>query len=308
VIVTLNDEWGNSMQQRLLLHTTATNNKPMLMLSDSIVCEGNIFRAYLTSTDGDMAFGDTNHYTILQKPTWLNFRTRNDTVYFVGIPEGDTMNGLIYQDSLLRILAVDTKNDSTMVEYLIRITPRLQILSAVRDTAIEDQRYAYPLVVNRNEEELQNVSFSLVNFPKWLYPDKSNQLSGTPNIANLGDTLLRFAAYDKNCKMYVEQEAIISILPSPPTKISHVSGNCSIQIIKSQENLYYAEVQTKRNINFQYQIYSVGGTLLFSSSVQHLTENSNLIPFNMNQYSNGIYIFVGVENNKYRYPIKFLKN
>ncbi len=110
VLVKLQDDRGNSLEQRLPLYTTATNNKPALMLSDSILSEKNSFRAYITSTDGDVAFGDINFYTLLEKPEWLNCDIIGDTIRL-------TANGKDVESSSLRVLAVDTKNDSTTVKF-----------------------------------------------------------------------------------------------------------------------------------------------------------------------------------------------
>ncbi|MDR1729674.1 MAG: hypothetical protein LBR52_03335 [Prevotellaceae bacterium] len=130
VLVLLEDDWGNWREQRLFLHTTATNNKPALMLSDSILSEDNSFLAYITSTDGDVAFGDINSYTLLEKPEWLNCDIKGDTIRL-------TANGKDFESSLLRILAVDTKNDSTTVEYLLSFEPYEQTPTFVIETSYQ---------------------------------------------------------------------------------------------------------------------------------------------------------------------------
>ena len=65
IMLSLDDGSGNFAEQTISLQTTAVNNKPALMLSDSVVCENSLLSAYITSTDGDVAFGDTNYYTVL---------------------------------------------------------------------------------------------------------------------------------------------------------------------------------------------------------------------------------------------------
>jgi hypothetical protein len=218
----LDDGLGNVATQTILFQTAAINNKPELMISDSVVCENYLFSAYITSVDGDVDFGDTNFYTILQKPDWLNFEISGDTVFLFGTPIGGEINGLTLFDSLLRILAVDTKNDSTEVEFLIRITPRLQILSEIRDTTLQDEFYTYSLLVNRKEDEFSNIVFSFQNLPNWLQFDRQNLISGTPSIYHLSDTILHFSAFDNVCNMYSEHQAIITIthVNSPPVIVT----------------------------------------------------------------------------------------
>ncbi|MDR0437867.1 MAG: hypothetical protein LBH22_06145 [Bacteroidales bacterium] len=209
--ISMNDYMGSGIvTQTILLQTVAVNNAPELILSDSITCENNYFSAYITSIDGDVAFGDTNFYTVLQKPTWLNYEINGDTILLFGTPVTESMTGFTFQDSLLRVLAVDTKNDSTTVEYLIGITPRLQILSAISDTAIMNQPFSYSIVVNREDEYSPNLSFSSLSVPKWLETD-GFRFFGIPTIYDLSDTILRIAMYDRICNYYVEHEAVIFI-------------------------------------------------------------------------------------------------
>jgi len=207
VLVLLEDNWGNWREQRLPLYTTATNNKPALMLNDSVLSEKNSFVTYITSTDGDVAFGDINFYTILEKPEWLNCDIKGDTIRL-------TANGEDFEHSFLRVLAVDTKNDSTIVEYSISFEPYEQTTTTIKDS---------------------------------------------------------------------------------PHQIFSVS-----------EELYYIKVEGK-GTSFKYNLYSVGGALLFSSSDYNLMGGIYYLPINMSEYPDGIYIFEGVEDNRKRNSTKFIK-
>jgi hypothetical protein len=217
VVLSMNDYMGSgNVFQTIVLETTAVNRPPELMLSDSVACENSYFIAYITSIDGDVAFGDTNFYTILQKPDWLFYETRGDTLFLLGIPIKNPE-----QDSLLRILAVDTKNDSTIVEYFISIIPYLQILSATSDSIVINEPYSFSLVTNRDEDYFSNISFSISNLPQWMEVDFPS-VFGTPGIQHLNDTILRFAMYDRFCNQYLEHEVVFFIqhVNHPPTIVT----------------------------------------------------------------------------------------
>jgi len=207
VLVELNDSRGNSAQQRLFLRTAAVNNKPALMISDSVLCKENSFLAYVASTDGDIAFGDINYYTILQKPAWLSCNIKGDTILLFA-------NGGTGEDSLLRILAVDTKNDSTTAEFSIRFKPYEQM--------------------------------------------EANKVL---------------------CR----------------------------HVLKSSNGIYYAKAEATKEAEFGYNLYSANGVLLFSSPNYYLTGGIYYLPIDMEQYSDGIYIFVGIEDNRMQQSIKFIK-
>ena len=214
VVFSLVDTRGGASQQKITLQTTETNNKPVLMLSDSVVCERSLFEAYVTSTDGDVAFGDINNYTILQKPIWLDYDIKGDTIYLSGILDEYPVTGLIREESILRILAVDTKNDSATVDFLFYIIPQVPIVE---------------------------------------------------------------------------------------------KGNLLCQIIRSSSTEYHVKIQSAKEAGFKYNIYSINGMLLFSSSNHHLAEGTYYLPIDMSKYSSGMYIFVGYEDNKIRHSIKFIK-
>ena len=394
VVLMLNDLQGGFALQKITFQTTAVNHKPTLIMSDSVVCEYSPFFAYVTSIDGDIAFGDKNNYTVLQKPAWLNYDVKGDTIYLFGIPQGEQGIGLTRQDSLLRIRAVDMKNDSTTVDFLIHIMPHVRILSPIKDIAIEDQPYSYLLNVESYEK---GIFISFLNIPKWLQIEEPNQFSGIPDIHNLNDTILRFVTYDKVCNVYAEHEIIISIqhvnhspvitttelpalqngvpynakieaydidsliedvdlsyhftpsslwltidsktgmlsgtpflehfedltfefmvcdkqgacdtnvitIPLIPPAID--SGKLLCRIVNSSSTEYYARVQSTVDTEFRYSLYSIDGTLLFSSSKWNISEGTFYLPIDMVRYSRGIYIFVGYENNKIRHSIKFVK-
>ncbi len=131
VLVLLEDNWGNWHEQRLPLYpSTAVNSKPAIMLSDSVLSEKNSFETYITSTDGDIAFGDTNFYTILEKPEWLNYNIKGDTIYL-------TANGTDPEHSILRVLAVDTQNDSTEVEFSLFFEPYEQMPTNTKNPPLQ---------------------------------------------------------------------------------------------------------------------------------------------------------------------------
>jgi hypothetical protein len=71
--------------------------------------------------------------------------------------------------------------------------------------------------------------------------------------------------------------------------------------------MHYAKVESVENTEFRYSLYSINGTLLFSSSTWNLAEGTYYLPIDMSKYPGGIYIFVGYEDNKVRHSIKFIK-
>ena len=85
------------------------------------------------------------------------------------------------------------------------------------------------------------------------------------------------------------------------------SENIHCQIISYSQTEYYAKVQSAKEAVFRYSIYSINGMLLFSSSNMNLGEGTYYLPIEMSKYPAGVYIFVGIEDNKIRHSIKFVK-
>ena len=384
---------GGVTTQTITFETTLINKKPALMLSDSIICEKGLFSAYITSTDEDIVYGDTNYYTIVQKPPWLNYLIKGDTILLSGYPEEKSVIG---QKSLLSVLAVDTKNDSTTMDFYIHVTPHVKILSPIMDTAIEDETYSYSFIVDGKEDDI-NISF--LEIPEWLSIYESNQFSGIPDIYNLNDTIMRLATFDKLCNVYTEHEIIISIqhvnhppvitttelpaiqngfpyraqieaydidsfiedvdlsyymhpasnwltidlktgvlsgipffdhlenlmfdfiiydkqgasdsktlnIPVLPPDIEQ--GKLIVQIVYSwlAENHHNIRIQSKKETTFRYNLYSIEGGLIFSSSNCNFKEGIFYLPIDMSRYPPGVYIFVAYEDNIMTHSIKFIK-
>jgi hypothetical protein len=298
VVLLLDDGWGNVATQTIQLQTAAMNNKPALMLSDSIICENSLFSAYVTSTDGDVYFGDTNYYAVLQKPAWLNYEIKNDTVYLFGIPLGDHVNGLTRQDSLLRIIAIDTKNESTTTDFLIHITPHVRILSATKDTAVVGQYYSYSIVVDNYGKD---IFISFLNIPQWLHMDEPNHFSGIPDIHNLNDTILRFVTLDvKECKTYAEHEIIINIIPEQVTSaeitdtpFARVYPNPTGGMLTLQFEATSAYIVT---------ITDVAGKILLRQSV-----NDQTVQVDISNYPAGLYL-VTIDDGKRKQTTRIVKN
>jgi hypothetical protein len=168
------------------------------MLGNSELCVTDLYHATVHSTDGDIAYGDTNCYTVLHKPQWMSYFTVGDELHFFGVP-------LYAQaDSLVRVLAVDTKNDSSILEFRLHVYPQPQLLSARKIVAIEDSLCTYRLQFNKP------MSVTIGAHPQWLSVD-SQQVVGTPDIEHLRDTMMLFTAYDPQCGTTIEDTIFIEV-------------------------------------------------------------------------------------------------
>jgi hypothetical protein len=202
IMVAMDDYKGGVATQTLVIETAAKNSKPKLALKENAFCTQNAYKGFVTSVDGDVAFGDTNYYTVLQKPSWLSYSIAGDTVRLWGNIEVSTQN-----DLFIKLLAVDSKNDSTIAAFQIN-AQQLYILSASTDTAVEDQRYAHQIQFSRLPNE---PTFSFVRLPGWLQMDDQYRLVGTPQIHDLSDTLVHFTVSDRQCPVAAEHTLAIHI-------------------------------------------------------------------------------------------------
>ncbi|GHT23253.1 hypothetical protein FACS189430_06240 [Bacteroidia bacterium] len=393
VEVYMDDGLGGTATQTIVLETAAKNRKPQLALTSISAACDEVYQGFVTSIDGDVDFGDTNYYTVLDHPTWVNFDIQGDTIHLYGFSALPTQ-----QDSIIRILAIDSKNDSTIAEFKIILYPPLQVLSAHWDTAVEDRLYTYQFAFNKPVEKLAGISFATLS--QWLHYNHQYYLSGTPNIYDLPDTIVRFSVYDRQCQTLFEDSVIIAIehvnhapvlfteslpiahegvaysakitafdvdsliedvnlryeiLPAytwltidsitgklsgiwlanhvsdttfqfivrdrhgySDSKILNISlfaqdkrffgknNTCTI-IQPSREDLHYAKIEVEET-EFQYYICTIAGALIYVSPKQHLDRGTHYLSFNMRHQPFGMYIFVGIENGKKRYAIKFMNN
>jgi hypothetical protein len=202
IVVSMDDHQGGAATQTLVIETAAKNRKPELALEESALCMQNAYEGFITSIDGDVAFGDTNYYTVLQKPLWLSYSIAGDTVHLWGDVALSTQS-----DWLITVLAVDSKNDSTIAHFPIN-AQRLYLLSSSIDTAVEDTHYSYQLQFNRLPDE---PTFSFLHLPNWLQMDDQCRLVGTPQIHDLSDTLVHFTVSDHQCPVRTEQTLAIHV-------------------------------------------------------------------------------------------------
>jgi hypothetical protein len=390
IVVSMDDHYDGVAMQTLVIETAAKNRKPELTLEENAFCSQNTYEGFITSIDGDVAFGDTNCYTMLQKPSWLNYSIEGDTVRLWGDAKVSMPDNLF-----IKVLAVDSKGDSTIADFQVNIQ-RLYLLSSSKDTAIEDLQYKYHIQFNRLPNE---PTFSFIRLPDWLQMDDQYWLIGTPQIHNLNDTLVHFTVSDRQCTVETEHTLAIHIehvnhapvittarLPaayeeenynarvsafdidsliedvglqyavipawswlnvdsqtgvlSGTPSMKHISdtvfqfivqdrqgysaskmlnipvvekakmyfgNNLTCQIIQpTMGNFHYVEVQAEEHVILQYYIYNIAGYLVYASQKQNLERGTHYLPFDIRHQPLGIYVFVGMENNKRRYSITFL--
>jgi hypothetical protein len=205
IMVAMDDYMGGVATQALVIETAAKNKKPELTLAGNAVCAPSAYRGYITSIDGDVTFGDTNRYEILQKPSWLEYSIAGDSIHLWGNENAGTFNP---NDLLIKALAVDSKNDSTVATFQVNLLKPLQVLSSLTDTATEDQPYMHLLQLNRPSDK---PTFSFTHLPDWLQMDDQYRLLGVPKIQHLSDTLVHFFVSDSQCPVETEHALTIYV-------------------------------------------------------------------------------------------------
>jgi hypothetical protein len=177
--------------------------------------------------------------------------------------------------------------------------------------AIEGSLYTARIIAHDVDSIIEDVNLTYTVSPNtsWLSIDAATgKLEGTPMQDDIFDTSFIVTVCDKygacDNKIF-----FIRVIPKNITSaILTTAGKLHCQIVSSSsKDLYYAKVESVINTVFRYDIYSINGTLLFSSSNLNLTEGVCYLSIDMNKYPDGIYIFVGYENNKIQHPIKFIK-
>jgi len=130
---------------------------------------------------------------------------------------------------------------------------------------------------------------------------KTGELSGTPFLSHFDDLTFEFIVRDR-------QGASDSKVITIPRYNHTVSEKLHCQIVLSpMENLYYAKIESVKEAEFKYSLYSINGILLFSSSIFHLSEGTYYLPVDMSKFPSGVYIFSGYEDNIIQHSVKFVK-
>jgi hypothetical protein len=274
--------------------------------------ESSLYTAQITAYDIDSLIEKVNlTYAISPNTSWLSIDTT--TGQLTGTPMRENMRNTSFVITVCDQHGACDSSEFRIFMDWINHKPELIIVDA---PVCEDSLYTgYITSIDGDVAVGDSHTYIPLLLPKWMSfyrVDDTVFLSGIPKEKDLNDTIVRVFVIDRKHENSTYEFFIRIVSQTIPSSflpiLSTTAGTLHCQIIYSPpENLHYAKVESTANTDFRYSVYSINGLLLRSYPTQNLPEGTYYLPIDMRKYPDGIYIFVGVENNTVQHAIKFIK-
>tara|TARA_Y200000002_G_scaffold380956_1_gene393700 strand:+ start:1583 stop:3292 length:1710 start_codon:yes stop_codon:yes gene_type:complete len=193
-------------------------------------------------------FSLENNEKIFLKSDWLNFNIKNEMIILYGEPNDLNLVNfhIMKNDNILKYFRLYIDNDKK--------TENILLMKKDNEDIIVDNLYYYNLKTN---DMFKNISFEIINFPKWLNfinnNDGSAIISGVPNINNIGQNKVSLIIFSNNIKEKLEY--FIKVLPDKELPV--LKELKKISKVTKSENIYYCFSSSKYGtIIYEGNIYS----------------------------------------------------